>query len=438
MNVIFSFLENKIMPVAAKMGNQRHLRAIRDGIMLAMPFIIIGSLFLILAEFPLDAYQDFMASVFGDEWSEKLSYPVSATFDILGLIASFGIAYRLAEGYGGLDALTAGAISLSSFLLATPFVVDFSPDGSDKTFAVEEAIPASLMGSEGLFVAIVLALVTTEIFRYLTNKNWTIKMPDGVPPSVGKSFSALIPGFVIITLVWLVRLGLEHTSFENLHNVIQDLLYTPLSAVGGSLGGTIIAVLLMTILWFAGIHGDSIVGSVMEPIWLARMDENRQAFEAGDELPNIITQPFIANFVHIGGTGATLTLVIAVLFFAKSKQSKELGTLAAPPSVFNINEPVIFGMPIVMNPMLIIPFFLVPVVITLTTYLAMDVGLVSKTIGILLPWTTPPVLSGYLATGDISGSLLQIFNIMLGFLIYLPFMISWDRQKVKEEKEAEQ
>ncbi|WP_191566894.1 PTS cellobiose transporter subunit IIC [Metabacillus idriensis] len=436
MGKVNRFFEEKFMVAAAKVAGQRHLQALRDGIILTMPLIIIGSIFLILGFLPIEGYPEFMASVFGDQWLTKLLYPVGATFDIMALIAAFGIAYRLAEKYG-VDALTAGAISVAAFLLATPYQVPFLAEGAKEAVMVGGAIPAALMGSKGLFVAMILAILSTEIFRFVIQKNLVIKMPDGVPPAVSRSFIALIPGFFILTSVWLLRLLIENTSFESLHNVVSILLGKPLGVLGGSLIGSLIAVILIQLLWSTGLHGASIVGGVMGPIWLTSMDENRVAFQAGETLPNIFTQQFFDLFIYIGGSGATLSLVFCMLFLAKSQQMKQLGRLSIGPGVFNINEPVTFGMPIVMNPLLIIPFILTPIAITITTYICMKTGIVAKPAGIGVPWTMPPLFGGYLATGGkISGLIMQLINMVIAFFIYYPFFRMWDKQKFNEENQS--
>lgn len=158
------------------------------------------------------------------------------------------------------------------------------------------------------------------------------------------------------------------------------------------------------LLWACGLHGANIVGGVMAPIWFGAMDTNRIAFQAGDALPNIFTQQFFEIWINIGGSGATLALVVTMFLRSRSKQMKQLGKLAIGPAVFNINEPIIFGMPIVMNPMLLIPFIITPLVTLVLTYIGMSTGLVAKPAGIAVPWTMPPIFSGYLATGGkISG-----------------------------------
>lgn len=269
MNKVNQILEEKVMPIAGRIAGQRHLQALRDGIILTMPLIIIGSFFLIIGNLPIPGYTEFMAKTFGSSWSEKLAYPVDATFEIMGLVAAFGIAYRLAEKYG-VDALSAGAISLAAFLLATPYQVPFMPDGATKEIMVGGGIPLSLMGSKGLFVAMIIAMVSTEIYRLIIQRNLVFKMPDGVPPAVSKSFVALIPGFAVIFLIWAARLIVEATPFESLHNIVSVLLGTPLSILGGSLGGSLVAKAVKMLLWACGLHGANIVGGVMAPIGTAQ------------------------------------------------------------------------------------------------------------------------------------------------------------------------
>lgn len=434
MSKLNGFLENKVMPVAGRIAGQRHLQALRDGLILTMPLIIVGSLFLILGFLPIPGYADFMANIFGDAWLTKLLYPVGATFDIMALIAAFGIAYRLAEKYE-VDALSAGAISVSAFLLATPFEISFLAEGATEAVMVGGAIPSALMGSKGLFVAMIIAMISTEIYRYIIQRNFVIKMPDGVPPAVSKSFIALIPGFFVIGIIWILRLLVEKTDFASLHNIVGELLGKPLGVLGGSLIGSLVAVFLIQLLWSCGLHGASIVGGVMGPIWLTSMDVNRLAFQDGNDLPNVFTQQFFDIFIYVGGSGATLALVIAMLTRAESRQMKQLGRLSIGPGLFNINEPITFGMPIVMNPLMIVPFILAPLTLVIVTYIAMSTGLVAKPAGIAVPWTMPPIIGGYLASGGkISGAVLQLVNFFIAFAIYYPFFKMWDKQKLGEEQ----
>ncbi|MEH7086216.1 PTS cellobiose transporter subunit IIC [Neobacillus drentensis] len=428
-----SFLEEKVMPVAGKIGAQRHLLALRDGLIATMPFIVIGSFFLIVANLPIPGYADWMTSIFGPTWAAKLSYPVDATFNIMSLIAAFAVAYRLAESYK-LDAMSAGAISVAAFMLTTPFSFLFTPAGAEEGVLVTGAISKAFLSSKGLFVALLFAIISTEIYRWTVKKNIVIKMPAGVPPSVGKSFAALIPGFFVLLVVWVIRLLVELTPYQSINGLVTTLLGDPLKMVGLTLGGTIVAELFVTLLWATGLHGTNIVKSVMEPIWFGAMGDNMTAYQAGQPLPHIVTQQFWDNFVHIGGTGVTFGLVLSMVMFAKSQQMKSLGRLAFAPSIFNINEPLIFGMPIVLNPIMIIPFVLTSIVTVIVTFLGMDMGLVAKPSGIAVPWTMPPIISGYLASGGhISGAIMNVVNIVISFVIYLPFFRIYDKAKKREE-----
>ncbi|KAF0819215.1 PTS system, cellobiose-specific IIC component [Bacillus sp. ZZV12-4809] len=427
-----SFLEEKVMPVAAKIGGQRHLLALRDGLIATMPFIVIGSIFLIIANFPIPGYADWMTSIFGPSWAAKLSYPVDATFNIMSIIAAFAVAYRLAESYK-LDAMSAGTISIAAFLLTTPFSFTFTPADAEGVL-VTGAISKAFLSSKGLFVALLFAILSTEIYRWVVKKDIVIKMPAGVPPSVGKSFASLIPGLFVLVTVWVIRLLVELTPYESINDLVTIVLGDPLKMVGLTLGGTIVAELFVTVLWSTGLHGTNIVKSVMEPIWFGAMGDNMTAYQAGEPLPHIVTQQFWDNFIHIGGTGVTFGLVLSMVLFAKSKQMKNLGRLALGPGIFNINEPLIFGMPIVLNPIMILPFVLTSIVTVIVTFIGMDMGLVAKPVGIAVPWTMPPIISGYLASGGhISGAVMNMVNILISFLIYTPFFKIYDRAKKREE-----
>lgn len=420
-----NFLENQLAPIAAKLGSYKALIAVRDGITLSMPLIIIGSVFLILANLPIEGYTEWLEGYFN--LGTKMGHVVNSTFGIMALIAVFGIAKSMAEQYE-VDGLGSGIIALGAWLVVTPNLI---------LKDVGEGVPLTYLGSRGLFVAIIIGLLTGLIYQYFVNKNIVIKLPDTVPPAVSKSFTALIPGFVIITGAFLIELVLSQSGIENVHDVLLQVLGGPLGVLGGTLGGTIVAVLLNSVFWFSGIHGGSITNAVMDPIWIMNTDVNRLAFQAGNEVPNIITRPFMDIFVYIGGGGATLALVALVFFLGKSAEAKAIGKVAFVPGLFNINEPAMFGIPIVLNMTLIIPFVLAPVMNAVVSYFAMSSGLVAKTVGIAVPWTMPPIISGYLATGGrISGALLQIALIVLDLAIYYLFFKAIDKTWQKNSLES--
>lgn len=414
MNAFLSYIEKYFMPAAEKVANQRHLKAIRDGVITTMPLMIIGSLFMIVAFPPIPALADVVAP-----YVEYLVWPTHATFEIMSIVAVFAIAYNLGISYK-LDGLTSGILALASFVLVTP--------------RTEEGnFPVRFMDSNGLFVAIILAVVSVEIYRFIVARNLVIKMPEGVPDAVGKAFTALIPGFAIILVTWILRVFLVVSFDISLHDVITQLMQVPLSRVGGSFMGGLVAIILIQIFWSAGIHGISVVASVMAPIWYALTEENVAAMQAGEELPNIMTQQMSAIWTAVGGSGMVLSLAI-LLLFARSKRYKSLGKMTIWSSFFNISEPIMFGAPIVMNPILIIPFILAPVVTYVITYASMAANLVQRPWAVV-PWTTPAPFSGWLTTGDWRGGVLMIITVLLSIGIYYPFFRVVDNRQADIEKE---
>lgn len=417
-------LTERIERLGYKIGQQKHLLSLRDGIVLAMPLILAGSMFIILTNLPINGWDEVIANLGVGEWAGRI---INGSFGIMGLVASFGIAKSLAEKYD-IDGTSVGVLALSSYLVLMPPVVSDAGKG----------VPYGLLGSKGLFVAIIVGLITTEIFRFFYKRNIVIKMPENVPPAVTRSFVALIPGTVILLFWGFIAYLSVKLGYDSLFDMVVKLVSAPLIIVGTGIVATVAAVVFNSLFWGIGIHGGQIVGAIMNPIWLTAADQNRLAYEAGQELPHIVTSTFMDSIVWMGGGGATIGLAIVMFFFAKSKQNKILGKLALPPGLFNINEPLLFGLPVVMNLKIWIPFILAPVATTIVSYYAMAFGLVAKTTGVIIPWATPPIISGYLATGGkISGALLQVVTILLTIAIYYPFFRSIDNEYKKLEEENE-
>lgn len=344
-------------------------------------------------------------------------------------MSSIAIAYAYGKNRG-LNPIQAGIVSFISFLILTPTSVTV---GKQTIGAVQ----TQFVGPNGIFLGILIALISVEVYRFAVKKNWTIKMPDGVPPAVTQSFDALIPSALVILCFFIVRIIFSLTSFKTAYNFIFIILQTPLKNVGISLPSVLLYNFLASFFWFFGINGPSITNSVWSPIFFVATQDNLKAFQNHLSLPHIYTQPFIDIFTTYGGGGSTLALLIIVFSICKSKRIRELGKLAILPGIFGINEPVIFGLPIVLNPIIVIPFILCPVLNTLISGLAMSWGLVARTTGVLLPWTTPPIISGWLATGSWTGSALQIVELILNILIYYPFVKVLDKQYLKEEAATE-
>ncbi|MCD1160081.1 PTS sugar transporter subunit IIC [Peribacillus frigoritolerans] len=420
MDKFVAFLENNLSTPMAKLSEQKHLRAIRDGVVSALPFIIFGSLFLIIAFPPVAA-----DTALG-EWSAKhiaeILIPYRLTMFIMTLYITFGIGYSLSQSYK-LDPLSGGLLSLAAFLFTI---------GVKMMDDVGFVLPMTNLGGHGLFVGMLVSIFAVEILRFCKTKNITIKMPDSVPTSVARSFEALIPVSIVLLVMTLITVVFA----VDLHSLV-DKAVAPLISAGDTLPGVLIPVFLITFFWSFGIHGVSVVGAVARPVWEVYLGNNSAAVAAGKAIPHIAPETFFQWFIWIGGSGATLGLVIAMLLTAKSSYSKAMGKATIVPSLFNINEPVIFGMPIVLNPVLIIPFIITPLIGATLAYIATSIGLVNPTY-VMVPWTLPAPIGAYLSTGgDWRAIVLVMVNLTISVLIYLPFFKMYDKKLLAQENMVE-
>lgn len=424
----------KFIEIAGRIGSQRHLVAIRDGFVAIMPLIIVGSLAILINNFPPFGKVNFvnwMNGIFGEgNWQEVGGTIWNGTFAVLGLLIAFSIAYNLAKSYE-VDGLSAGLISTAAYIMLVPVTEDWG-------------LNFAWLGAQGLFVAIIVSILTTELFRVLMgNKKLVIKMPEGVPEGVAKSFAALFPAIIILVLVGFFQALMSVFADTSIFEVIFNMIQKPLQGLGNTLPAAIIIALLNHLLWFFGLHGTNILGGVIEPVLLPLIEKNADLWANGSsafDVPYIVTKPFFDVFVYMGGSGTTIALLIAVFIVLRQDKKhpyREMGKLAAPAGIFNINEPVIFGLPIVLNPIFLFPFILGPVILTIISYFALSIGLVPKTVAIL-PWTTPPILSGYLVTGGSwRGVALQVINLTIAVILYMPFVMAGVRalkQRIGEQK----
>ena len=430
---MFASLEKIMGSSAEKLGNNKVLIAIRDGFLVSTPLIIVASIFLVIANFPIPGYVDFLAQFFGQGWPSKMDAIIDSTFSVLGLLGAVGIGYAYARQLES-DPIAGGAVALVCFLIITPKVhSDFVNAANGKAF---NGFALAHLGSAGMFLAMITAIISVKIFVTIKNKGWVIKMPDGVPPAVTQSFAALIPSAFAMFFFFVVYLVFSATDYQYAHNFIYKILQAPLMGFGQSLIFEPIYQFLSTLFWFFGINGPAVTNTVFNPIHLALTAENLEAFKQGATLPNIFTGPFGDFFGNFGGGGSTLSLVFLMVFFGKSERMKKLGRLAIVPGIFGINEMIIFGLPVVLNPLIVIPFILTPLVNTILATIATLIGLIPYTTGAALPWTTPFFFSGWLATGSIVAGLFQIVLIIIGMGIYYPFFRVIDKQYLHEEHQA--
>lgn len=413
-----------IAPIATKMTSNRYLSAIKEGFFGSTPILIAGSIFLLFTSLPFNGYAEFMTNIFGKKWMDFFYLPYQASFNLMSIYVVVGMARSLSKYYK-VDEKLGIALSFVGIFVLTPLI--FTADGA-------KGLPLDNFAAKGLFVCMIATAISIEIYRFCTQKGITIKMPDSVPQNVSNAFAAVIPAFAIILLFDVLRTLFALTAFGSAQQFIFTILQQPLQSLGGTLPATFIALLVESVIWCFGIHGSSIVSSVMNPIWYALSAENLAAVEAGTAMPNIVNYQFISFFVKLGGVGATLSLTLLCLFKSKSDQYKALGKLGIGASLFNINEPIIFGFPIVLNPMMMIPFVLSNITVGVVTYAAIWSGLVPYINGVNLPYTIPVVISGFMLCGW-RGALLQIVLLLITGLIYYPFFKAQDKQAYLEEQE---
>ena len=425
MDNLVQFLNAKILPFANKMGTQRHMTAIRKGIISTLPLTIVGSFFTLINNIPIESVANMLSP-----YKEILDIPFRYTVGILALYATFGIASSLAESYD-FDKLTNGILAVLAFLVSTaaPIHVTKSVKG---VIDAGRYINIANLSASSLFASIVTGLLTVEIYRFFKVKNITIKMPDGVPPEVSNSFVALIPAAFILIFFWFIRsiLGFNIASF-------LGMVLMPLKGVlvGNSLFGGLLTIFLITGFWTLGIHGAAIMDPIIRPFWEMSIAQNMSEFAGGTsahQLSTIFTEQFLQWFIWIGGAGGTLALVTLFLF-SKSAYLKDLGKLAFLPGLFNINEPVVFGAPIVMNPILGIPFIVGPLVTGTLSYILTITGVVPMMM-MRLPFTVPGPLGAFMSTNwSIPAFILTCVNFLIDLAIYYPFFKVFEKQQLEKE-----
>ena len=415
---ITNFLEEKVSGPMVKLSEQRHLQAVRDGIIATLPLIIVGSFFLIIAFPPIP--QTWGIYQFLSSNAAQILLPYRMTMYIMTLYACFGIGSSLSRSYK-LDSLTGGILATMAFLLT---IIPQVAEG------IGFAMPMASLGGGGMFVGIVVSIFAVEAYRLCMKSKFKITMPEQVPSSVARSFEALTPTAVIILIIG----SITYFAGFDWHGFVAKIM-APFVTAADSLPSVLVLVFLITLFWSFGIHGVSIIGTLARPLWLVLLEENSTAFAAGTEVANIAAEPFFQWFIWIGGSGCTIGLAILLAFRSKSAYGRALGKASVVPAIFNINEPLIFGAPIVLNPTLIIPFVITPMVCAVVAWFATSLGLVNEVV-VNAPWTLPGPIGAYLATGgDWRAFVLSIILIVISLVIYYPFVNMYDKQQLALEKE---
>jgi cellobiose PTS system EIIC component len=405
-------LNKHIVPPLTALSENTYLSAIRAGMVSVVPLTIIGGLFIIISYLPISGWDKIVAP-----YLTLLQIPVTATFGLLSVFVCFSIGYDLGKQFKQ-EAIVSATMATLVFLMIQLQVGDH-PDSL--AFSMES------LGSKGLFTAVLIALITVRVQKFFTDKNFVIKLPENVPPVVYESFVSLSPLFFLVTVFWLIRFVLG----VDIDHLVQTG-FKPLIFALNTLPGILVYAFLVTLLWSVGINGDNAMDAIVAPIFLQYLAANVEAMVHGQPLPYITAYGFFTAFVNVGGTGATIALAL-VMLNSKEPGYRKVSRLSLPTQIFQINEPIFFGFPIVLNPIFMIPYILNALVLTSSTFLLMQAGLINKPF-VNVPWTTPPIIGHYLVSGgDWRAAVWGALSIVIAMVIYFPFAKTAERQRLKAE-----
>jgi cellobiose PTS system EIIC component len=402
------FLNRYVVPPLTALSENTYMSAIRAGMVSVVPLTIIGGCFMIVAYLPISGWETQV-----EPYLPLLRIPVTATFGVLSVFACFAIGYDLGKQFK-LEAVVSGTIATLIFLMIHIRLED-------------QTLPMDYLGSKGLFTAIFVALVCVRVQKLFTDKDVVIRLPKNVPPVVYESFLSLIPLLFLVVVFWLIRFvlgfdidGLVQTAFE------------PIRFALNTLPGILMYAFLVTMLWSVGINGDNAMDAIVAPVFLQYLASNVDAMAQGQPLPYVTANGFFTTFVNVGGTGATIGLAL-VLWNSKEPGFRKVSRLSLPTQIFQINEPIFFGIPIVLNPIFMIPYILNALILTTCSYLLMYWNVIQRPF-VNLPWTTPPIIGHYLITGgDWKAAVWGVISILIAMSIYYPFAKVAERQRLAAE-----
>lgn len=430
--------EQKMLELSAKVSTQKHLSAIRYAFTALTPLIIVGAFSLLFKSVltdPINGLAQFENFAFLADYQVIFADIQYATYNILTIFIVFLISLELAKRNGMDGTYIPGIFALACYVAIVPTALTFTPEGSEVAVTATNVIARAYTDTSSIFLGMFVAITSTELFCKLSKvKFLQITMPPSVPSNVAVAFSALFPMGIGLLIFSAGEFIFEAATALTLYQAIYLMIQQPLSYIIQGAPGVLILMLVSQLFWVFGIHGNQMIKPVREPLLLDAINQNMDAFNAGQEIPNIVTMPFWDIYGTIGGSGVTIGLIIAVYLFSKREDYREVTKLSTVPGLFNINETMIFGIPIVLNPIMAIPFVITPVITLSIGYVATVIGFAGKTV-IMIPWTMPPLISAWLATaGSIGAVITQIICIAVSVLIYLPF-IKYSNKEVQEKIE---
>lgn len=458
-----SFMEAHFMPLAAKIGSQKHLVAVRDSFIAIMPVTMVGSIAVLLNVFLRDLPTQAGWTGFVKAMSPIININGNVYFGsivILALAFVFALGYNLSKTYD-VNAIAGGVIAFASLVTCMAQSATFNYElagvaassldqlkalGLD--VAVTEAgavvlnnvsewgyIGSGYTGSGGLFTALIVGFICSMIYIKLMIKKIIIKLPDTVPPAVSKAFAAIIPGVIAIYIAGIAAWICGTLTGYTINDMVLRYIQMPLLNLSQGFASVIFMVFLIQLLWFFGLHGHNVLAPIMDGVYLTALNENIQVYQRTldiSQLPYLWTRGSFDAYCQMGGSGITLGLIIAIFIFSKRDDQRAIAKLSWPMGVFNINEPVIFGIPIVLNPVYLIPWLLVPPVCAAIAYGATAIGLIPP-VFVSVPWVMPSGIYAFLATGgNFMAALVSLFNLFLSFVIWMPFVIMANKMNIQE------
>jgi PTS system cellobiose-specific IIC component len=399
------FVHRWVVPFLTALSDNIYMSAIRTGMVSVVPLTIIGGLFMVFSYLPLPGWEQKV-----EKYLPLLQVPVTATFGLLAVFVCFAIGYDLGKRFKQ-EAITSGMLATVVFLLIQ---VDLK----------EQTLTMAGLGSQGLFTAILVALFSVRVQKFMLDHGAVIRMPASVPEAVQESFLSLTPMIVLVVFFWVIRFVLG----VDINAVVQGA-FKPLVFALNTLPGILVYAFLVTMLWSVGINGDNTMDAIVLPVFTQFLAANVAAMQAGTALPYVTANGFFTTFANVGGTGATIALAL-VLLNSKDPGYRKVSRLSLPTQVFQINEPIFYGMPIVLNPIFMVPYVLSALVLTAGSYLLMDWGILQKPF-VNVPWTTPPIIGHYLVSGgDWKAAVWGACSILIAMAIYWPFARAAERQRL--------
>lgn len=434
MNFFDKFV-NILNKVAETVNSQKYIIAIKNTFAALLPVIITGAFATLFSSVVFDP-ENGLAQISAFSFLATLR-PISQTINyftmnFLNIYVVFLLGGEVAK-LNKLKGMFPSIIALMSYLVLNPTTLEFVQEGSE-AILIPNVLARQYSDPKGLFLGMIAAVLAIELYTLLgKQEKLKIKLPNSVPETVANSFSALVPTILTVVVFGVIGFVTQAVTGMYAFDIIYSLVQKPLEGLIQGLPGILLLMFIAQVFWVIGIHGMQMIKPIREPLLLGAIAMNTTAFEAGKEIPNIINMPFWDIFMVYGGSGGTLGLLIAIFLVGKREDYRQIAKLSFIPGIFNINEPLIYGLPIMLNPILAIPFIAVPFITGTIGYYATALGIAGKAV-VMVPWAVPAVINAYLATaGSIGAVLTQLVCIVVAVIIYIPFVKFADKAYIKQQ-----